>query len=170
MLEWDYEDGSWESWSAIVGDDIPLVWHIGVSLDGLFRVDGSSSELTQWEDTFPSLADAKAFCEAREAELTKSCEEEQKPDQDAEPIVQNIFARWQEGSEWESHPNLVQLDRLRGIHLTFPVRAGVMTRFECQMADDDVVTITGKPLLIIVDAAGQISITFQNPTFVAVDG
>lgn len=58
--------GEWQADSCLHDEGIPFVWVIGVCNDGTFDVSKSDSELTDRKDCFPTLAAAKAFCQASE--------------------------------------------------------------------------------------------------------
>jgi hypothetical protein len=67
MLKWEYEgNGTWAAESAVADDFGNFEWIIGVCNDGTFDVSESDAALTKRKECFPTLADAKAFCEAAE--------------------------------------------------------------------------------------------------------
>lgn len=66
-LSWEYNyEGFWDASSAQHDDGNRFMWRITVNKDGLFCVIDSDAELTNRTDTFNSLAEAKAFCQASE--------------------------------------------------------------------------------------------------------
>lgn len=74
---WDFDgDGVWEAFSSIQDDEMAFEWRIVVCEDGTFSVAESDPELTDREETFDTLRDAKSWCEEREKEFILACKRE----------------------------------------------------------------------------------------------
>jgi hypothetical protein len=72
LLEWRYTyEGSWESFSRIGDEGGLFAWRIAVREDGVFYVDGSSYELTDRNEPFDTLREAKSWCNERESAMSK---------------------------------------------------------------------------------------------------
>lgn len=71
-MQWEFDgEGQWEAFSLVGHDEMPFQWRIGVCDDGSFDVSESDPELTSRKETFPTLAEAKAFCEATDNSLAE---------------------------------------------------------------------------------------------------
>lgn len=68
-MDWDFDDcGEWEAESEQRCEDgLTLSWRIAVCEDGTFSVQVSDCELVNRREPFPTLKEAKDFCEASEA-------------------------------------------------------------------------------------------------------
>lgn len=64
---WQFDgEGEWEAVSIAAS---PLCWRLHVCDDGTFDVSSSDVGLTDRQETFHSLQEAKSFCESIEATI-----------------------------------------------------------------------------------------------------
>lgn len=72
LLTWIRDESEWTAISEEHDDGTPFVWKIVVQDDGSFTVDESDPELTESDERFYTLQDAKAFCQRLENELMQA--------------------------------------------------------------------------------------------------
>lgn len=76
-MNWEYDgEGQWAANSALTDDGDSFEWLVGVCEDGTFSVSDSSSELTDREETFDTLRDAKSWCEENESAMVAAYKRE----------------------------------------------------------------------------------------------
>ena len=85
-MNWDYDGrGQWSANSSLTDDGGCFEWLVCICEDGTFSVSDPSAELTDREETFDTLRDAKSWCEETESAMVRSYQREQ--------LVSDIFAQ-----------------------------------------------------------------------------